>query len=80
MYVVQLTLDLDGEVNPKALREAGQALLDRHPNLRASFHHSRTGEAVQVIARHAELPWQERDLRSFGEEDRSAELVRFLAA
>ncbi|WP_329218547.1 amino acid adenylation domain-containing protein [Streptomyces sp. NBC_01485] len=79
VYVVQLTLDLDGEVNPKALREAGQALLDRHPNLRASFHHSRTGEAVQVIARHAELPWQERDLRSFGEEDRSAELVRFLA-
>ncbi|WP_177244834.1 non-ribosomal peptide synthetase, partial [Streptomyces sp. yr375] len=80
VYVVQLTLDLDGEVNPEALRAAGQALLDRHPNLRASFHHSRTGEAVQVIARHAQLPWQEQDLRGLGEEEQGGEVVRFLAA
>jgi amino acid adenylation domain-containing protein len=63
VYSVQLVVDLDGEVDAERLRAAGQALLDRHPNLRACFRRRRTGEPVQVVPARARLPWQEVDLR-----------------
>ncbi|WFR71257.1 amino acid adenylation domain-containing protein [Prescottella defluvii] len=65
-YLVQLTLTLNGVVDTDRLRRAGQALLDRHPNLRAAFAHpdGATPDAgtVQVIRRHVDLPWTEIDL------------------
>ncbi|MBO9875768.1 hypothetical protein J7370_20425, partial [Xanthomonas sp. D-93] len=35
-YLVQTLYDLDGAVDAEELRSAGDALLARHPNLRAS--------------------------------------------
>lgn len=37
VYAAQQILELAGDVDPAAVRAAGQALLDRHPNLRACF-------------------------------------------
>ncbi|MFE6104394.1 non-ribosomal peptide synthase/polyketide synthase [Streptomyces laurentii] len=62
VYTVQLVLDLEGPLDPARLRAAGQTVLDRHPNLRAGFHHRADGAAVQVVPRSAALPWAEADL------------------
>jgi hypothetical protein len=61
-YVRQTVLHLEGPVDAGALRRAGQALLERHENLRAVFRYDKLREPVQVIPREAPLEWQEHDL------------------
>ncbi|MFE2286473.1 amino acid adenylation domain-containing protein [Streptomyces sp. NPDC059443] len=61
-YNTQVAFDFEGPFDAAALRAAGQALLDRHPNLRAGFHHEGLGEPVQAVSDTAVLPWAERDL------------------
>ncbi|WP_410641043.1 amino acid adenylation domain-containing protein [Amycolatopsis sp. lyj-346] len=63
VYHVQLVVDLEGDLDPGALRAAGQALLDRHAPLRACFRRRRSGAPVQVVPARARLPWREIDLR-----------------
>ncbi|MGH3564524.1 MAG: amino acid adenylation domain-containing protein [Pseudonocardia sp.] len=75
-YTSQLILELAGELDPAAVRAAGQALLDRHANLRAAFRQRGSGASVALIPRRVELPWREVDLSAAG----PAELERFLAA
>ncbi|GAA2477041.1 amino acid adenylation domain-containing protein [Streptomyces longisporus] len=77
VYLVQLVLDLDGVVDAARLRVAGQALLDRHPNLRAAFRRRRGGGPVQVIPHKALLPWTEAELTGPGV-DTEAEWARLL--
>ena len=48
-YLVQLVLELRGDVDPARLRRAGQALLDRHPNLRTAFVPDTAAGPVQVV-------------------------------
>ncbi|WP_261717665.1 non-ribosomal peptide synthetase [Streptomyces sp. FZ201] len=62
VYVVQQVLDLAGPVDGPTLRRAAQRLLDRHAPLRAAFRQRPDGTPVQIITRHAELPWREVDL------------------
>ncbi|MGW2386874.1 amino acid adenylation domain-containing protein [Streptomyces sp. NPDC001658] len=62
VYLVQLVFDLGGTVDAARLRAAAQALLDRHPTLRAAFRRRRGGQPVQVVPRRAVLPWTETDL------------------
>ncbi|WP_428843285.1 condensation domain-containing protein, partial [Streptomyces prasinus] len=50
VYNVQLVLDLVGPVDGGVLRASVQALLERHPNLRAGFRSLKQGKVVQVIA------------------------------
>ncbi|WP_243437493.1 non-ribosomal peptide synthetase [Streptomyces sp. FH025] len=80
VYTLQIVADIEGEPDPSALRAAGQALLDRHPNLRAAFRARAAGEPVQVIPRNAELPWLEADLTDLPEPARAAELDRITEA
>lgn len=49
-------------IDPERLRAAGQALLDRHENLRAGFRHLSSGRPVAVVPRSAPLPWRHIDL------------------
>ncbi|AXG51890.1 non-ribosomal peptide synthetase [Streptomyces lincolnensis] len=62
VYLVQLVFELGGTVDAARLRAAAQALLDRHPTLRAAFRRRRGGQPVQVVPRRAVLPWTETDL------------------
>ncbi|MGH3754859.1 MAG: condensation domain-containing protein, partial [Pseudonocardiaceae bacterium] len=78
VYTVQLGIDLEGPLNPAAMRAAGQALLDRHANLRAGYRHLRSGGAVAVIPRWVELPWHELDLSGLDAAEREIELARCL--
>lgn len=66
VYLVQLVFDLDGPVDTGRLRAAWQALLDRHPNLRAAFRRRKGGAPVQVVPHRATLPWTETDVDSEG--------------
>ncbi|MXQ65542.1 non-ribosomal peptide synthase/polyketide synthase, partial [Actinomadura rayongensis] len=74
VYEGQGVLDLKGPLNAEVLRASGQALLDRHPSLRASFHQpAGAAQPVQVIARHVALPWRVADVAgSVGEAERVA--------
>ncbi|NEA98684.1 non-ribosomal peptide synthetase [Streptomyces sp. SID13726] len=62
VYLVQLVFELEGPVDGARLRAAWQALLDRHPNLRAAFRRRKGGAPVQVVPHRATLPWTETDL------------------
>ncbi|GAA1607134.1 hypothetical protein GCM10009679_08710 [Saccharothrix algeriensis] len=76
VYTVQISIDLDGDLDPARLRAAAVALLRRHPNLRAAFRQRPDGEPVQVVQREVALPWREVDLSGLPVDDRDAELVR----
>ncbi|CAO5250727.1 Amino acid adenylation domain-containing protein [Frankia sp. AgKG'84/4] len=78
-YASQIQLDLDGPLDTRALRSAGETLLRRHPNLRAAFVHADLAQPVQVIPAEVTLPWAEGDLSGHGEEQRDAEARRLAA-
>ncbi|WP_051028054.1 non-ribosomal peptide synthetase [Nocardia higoensis] len=77
-YVVQLVLDLRGQVDPDRLRRAGQTLLERHANLRAAF--VTDVGPVQVVEEGIEAPWSKADLSGLGEDARDREWELLLAA
>ncbi|CAM5624610.1 Amino acid adenylation domain-containing protein OS=Streptomyces alboniger OX=132473 GN=CP975_32025 PE=4 SV=1 [Streptomyces alboniger] len=76
LYESQRMLALDGPLDTGRLRAACEALLRRHPILRAGFHRLASGEAVQVVARDVALPWREADLTGRAEADALADLER----
>ncbi|HEV7627962.1 MAG TPA: condensation domain-containing protein, partial [Streptomyces sp.] len=78
LYTVQLALNLEGDLDPARMREAGQALLDRHGNLRAAFVHDGMRQPVQVLCAGAQLPWREENLRWLTEEQREREMLRLM--
>nr|BFE81260.1 hypothetical protein GCM10020093_038610 [Planobispora longispora] len=59
VYTAQLMLDLEGPLDADRLRSAVARLLERHPNLRASFRQRVGGEPVQLVHRRVEVPWRE---------------------
>ncbi|RFU39796.1 non-ribosomal peptide synthetase, partial [Actinomadura logoneensis] len=79
-YHVQLVFELAGPVDPARLRAAGQALLDRHPNLRTAFTGGASGDGIQLVVDGLALPWRDLDLRDRTAPDRDAALRAFLAA
>ncbi|MEU7631077.1 amino acid adenylation domain-containing protein [Nocardia sp. NPDC049220] len=79
-YMVQLVLELGGQLDPARLRRAGQTVLDRHPNLRASFITDTDTGPVQVITDNLEAPWSELDLSGLDEDARDREWDRLMAA
>jgi amino acid adenylation domain-containing protein len=78
-YVCQARIALEGDLDPAAWRQAAAALLDRHPNLRVSFHHADLDQPVQVVHRALPVPWTEVDLADSDDQRRDAELGRLLA-
>ncbi|PBC40539.1 hypothetical protein CJ178_01975 [Rhodococcus sp. ACPA4] len=79
-YVVQLTVELRGEVDSERLRQAGQVVLDRYPNLRTAFVSDLEPGPVQVVQEHLTVVWSEMDLSELDEEARRLELDRVMAA
>ncbi|MFD0363048.1 amino acid adenylation domain-containing protein [Nocardia sp. GCM10030253] len=79
-YLVQLVLELRGQVDPERLRRAGQVLLDRHPNLRTAFVTDTAAGPVQVVDENVEAPWSELDLSGLEDDARSREWDRLMAA
>jgi mycobactin peptide synthetase MbtF len=60
LYTMQFEFDIDGPVDVALLRRSAQAMLERHPNLRAAFWDRDVPKPVQIVPAEAELPWYER--------------------
>ncbi|MGV0814442.1 amino acid adenylation domain-containing protein [Mycolicibacterium boenickei] len=58
-YVIAMAADIDGDLDPELLRACAQAMLVRHPNLRASFFQGNLSRPVAVVPVAVELPWQQ---------------------
>ncbi|MEU3455500.1 amino acid adenylation domain-containing protein [Micromonospora sp. NPDC006766] len=80
IYTVQFVFDLDGELDAARLRTAAQALLDRHPGLRAGFTHRDLRRPVQVVPETVEVAWREPDLTGIDPAEVDARLADLLAA
>ncbi|WP_405887415.1 non-ribosomal peptide synthase/polyketide synthase [Streptomyces sp. NBC_01136] len=78
-YQMQLAFHITGAVDPERMRAAGQALLDRYPNLCAAFAYDMRGGLVQIVNEDVELPWSEVDLRDLSEDARNDAFKRLLA-
>ncbi|MEU3047542.1 amino acid adenylation domain-containing protein [Streptomyces sp. NPDC006984] len=70
VYNVQITLAVEGPLHAERFRTACDALLRRHPALRAAFLQLRSGDPVQVVPHEAAMPWTVHDLSGLGEEER----------
>ncbi|UJB30480.1 condensation domain-containing protein [Chromobacterium sp. Beijing] len=61
-YHVRNRFELRGVLDAGRLRRAAEALLQRHPNLRAAFVYKGLAQPRQVVPREFELDWREEDL------------------
>ncbi|MFF3445430.1 amino acid adenylation domain-containing protein, partial [Streptosporangium sp. NPDC002721] len=75
VYTVQTVFDLAGPVDAERLARAASALVQRHPALRAGFTSTRTGRAVQVVARTARPAWHHANLRGCDDPEAEAEAL-----
>ncbi|MFL5993956.1 MAG: condensation domain-containing protein, partial [Streptomyces sp.] len=78
-YQMQLVFHLSGPVEAERMRAAGQALLDRYPNLRTAFVTDSAGHQVQIVVDGVELPWSELDLSELSGNARDEAFEKFLA-
>ncbi|GHF71769.1 amino acid adenylation domain-containing protein/non-ribosomal peptide synthase protein (TIGR01720 family) [Amycolatopsis bartoniae] len=58
VYTVQTVLCLTEDVEPERLRQAAEALVRRHANLRVAFRTQASGQFVQVVRRAVEVPFR----------------------
>ncbi|QEU97848.1 non-ribosomal peptide synthetase [Streptomyces kanamyceticus] len=79
VYVLQAVFDLAGPLDTEALRGAADALLVRHPNLRAGFWDEDLEQPVQLIPAEVTVPWHETDLGSLEGDGQQNALDRILA-
>ncbi|MFF7070322.1 amino acid adenylation domain-containing protein [Streptomyces pseudovenezuelae] len=78
VYHVQVALDLEGDIDPGALRAAVATLLDRHPVLRACVRHRPHGGPVQVVRAQVPTPWRYADLSATDPAERSEQAERLV--
>jgi natural product biosynthesis luciferase-like monooxygenase protein len=76
--IEQMVARLHERIDPSAFRRAWQDLSDRHEVFRGSFRWNGLTQPVQVIHAHAEIGWEQRDLRGLADEERAATLSYFL--
>ncbi len=80
VYHMQFVLHLSGHLDPERMRAAGQALLDRYPNLRSAFLAAAGGDPVQVVPERVILPWRHLDLTGRDRTEQDTVLEEVLAA
>jgi natural product biosynthesis luciferase-like monooxygenase protein len=76
--VEQMVAVLRGPLDPAALRQAWDRLVNRHAAFRSTIEWEGRSEPVQVEHGHVTLPWEEHDLRGLNPEDRRRALDEFL--
>ncbi|HEX6382729.1 MAG TPA: amino acid adenylation domain-containing protein, partial [Acidimicrobiia bacterium] len=78
-YLPQTIFDLgdaDRPVEAARVRRSVEALLDRHPNLRAGFAQLGSGAVVSVVPGEATVPWRQVDLTAMTEAEQAQAVSR----
>lgn len=57
-YVIGMAADISGELDVALLRDCASKMLERHPNLRASFFSRGIARPVQIVPSRVDLPWR----------------------
>ena len=57
-YVIAMAADIEGVIDTELLRSCAEAMLVRHPNLRASFFQGKLSRPVAVVPAAVEVPWR----------------------
>lgn len=76
----QLTCTLSGRVDHESLRQAWQAVVDRHTALRSAFVWEGMQKPLQVVRQQVELPWREFDWRNLTDDQRNDQWLAWVAA
>ncbi|MFB9799399.1 non-ribosomal peptide synthetase, partial [Streptomonospora salina] len=76
VYNVQVALELHGGLDPERLRAAADALLRRHPNVRAAFRRRKNGQAAALVGADVPADWSRTDLTGLDTAGQEAELAR----
>jgi len=79
VYVVQVDLTLEGELDIPSLRRAWESVADRHAALRTLFLWKGRNQPLQVVRRQVALPWTQLDWRHSSPEQQECDLADFLA-
>ncbi|MEH0418318.1 amino acid adenylation domain-containing protein [Streptomyces sp. B21-083] len=79
VYNTQRPLELTGELAPAVLRAACEAVVARHPNLRAAFVRLQSGRPVQVVPESVELPWRDVDLAGLDDAEQRERVAALMA-
>ncbi|WP_242903499.1 non-ribosomal peptide synthetase [Actinomadura terrae] len=74
-YTMQFVVDLEGELDAPALKNAAESLLKRHTSLRAGFAYEGLSAPVQLIFREVPTDWREIDLAGPDDEKALAEAM-----
>ncbi|AFZ11267.1 amino acid adenylation domain protein [Crinalium epipsammum PCC 9333] len=80
VYFEQLSCTLNGNLNLELFKQTWQQVIDRHPILRTAFIWEGVKEAVQVVHRQIQLPWQQFDWKDLSATEQQQELENFLQA
>ncbi|MFC9910060.1 condensation domain-containing protein, partial [Streptomyces sp. NPDC127197] len=80
VYNVQIALETSGPLDTERFRAACDALLRRHPMLRAAFLQRRSGEPVQAVPEQVRMPWHIHDLTGLDPQGRDARRAELLDA
>ncbi len=75
-YLMQISYEIEGALDVAAFRQAWRRLMDRHSTLRTSLLWEGLERPLQVVHRHLELPWEERDWRFTREHETLAAYLR----
>lgn len=77
-YVIQIRIDLHGDLDPERERAAWLALTERHDALRTAFVWKGQAKPLQVVGRQAVPNVEVTDLRSFSESEQMAYLTNWM--
>jgi amino acid adenylation domain-containing protein len=79
LYVTQIPYNCKG-INPSALRQAWQRILDRHSIFRTAFVWKNIDKPMQVVGRQVELPFTIEDWREMSAAEQESSFEAYLAA
>jgi len=77
-YCQQFSFPIEDAFNPEALQRAWRRAMERHDTLRTSFVWDGLRNALQVVAREAELPWKTFDWTLFDTVEQKKRFEDFL--
>jgi amino acid adenylation domain-containing protein/non-ribosomal peptide synthase protein (TIGR01720 family) len=77
-YCTQLFWSYEGVLDTRALYQSWEVLVDRYPILRTAFVWEGMDHALQVVAEHIDLPWQELDWRTLSAKEQKRKLHDYL--